>query len=362
MSQNDSLETALEAKMKRHDELHDLLADPKVISNSSEFQSLSKELAKLTPIVQEYKVFKKASEELLGIMKELSEDGHDLDYIQMAEDEKCQLEKTVQDLRQKMEDMILAGESGGDRDIIMEIRAGTGGLEASLFAGDLLRMYSRYAAKLGWRVEPIDASTSEKGGYKEVVVSISGKDVYSKLKFESGTHRVQRVPETEASGRIHTSAATVCVLPEAEDVDIEIRPEDIRIDVYRSGGAGGQGVNRTDSAVRLTHTPTGVVVTCQDERSQLKNKAKALRVLRARLFDAREQERKSKITESRRSQVGSGDRSEKIRTYNFPDRRITDHRIGFTVHNLENFLNGEIDDMVAALQAEERKLRLSKAQ
>jgi peptide chain release factor 1 len=222
-------------------------------------------------------------------------------------------------------------------------------------------MYSKYAAKKGWKVELIDSSTTEKGGYKEVIISISGTGVYGHLKFESGTHRVQRVPETEASGRIHTSAATVAVLPEAEEIDVEIRPEDLRIDVYRAGGKGGQSVNRTDSAVRLTHNPTGLVVTCQDERSQLKNKAKAMRVLRARLFDMRQQEQQAKITQSRRAQVGSGDRSEKIRTYNFPDRRITDHRIGFTVHALENFLEGEIDDMVSALKAEDRKLRLKVA-
>lgn len=361
MPHQEPFKDALEAKKKRFDELHVLLADPKVINNTSEFQSLSKELARITPIVGVYAEFLRASKELADIAHVLSEKGHDRDFIAMAEEEKHRLGSSVAGLKSKIEDMLLAGESGGDRDIIMEVRAGTGGLEASLFAGDLLRMYSKYAAKQGWKVEPIDASLSEKGGYKEVIVSISGKDVYSKLKFESGTHRVQRVPETEASGRIHTSAATVCVLPEAEDVEIEIRPEDLRIDVFRSGGAGGQGVNRTDSAVRLTHLPTGMVVTCQDERSQLKNKTKALRVLRARLYDFKQTEQQNKITQSRRAQVGSGDRSEKIRTYNFPDRRITDHRIGFTVHNLEEFLNGEIDEMIKALQAEERKLRLEQA-
>jgi peptide chain release factor 1 len=361
LAHKDTFTDALEAKSKRFNELHVLLADPKVITNNTEFQSYSKELARITPIVEEYRSYLKAVQDLADTRNVLSEKGHDKDFIVMAEEERHNLEKTVESLKSRIEDMLLAGESGGDRDIIMEIRAGTGGLEASLFAADLLRMYSKYAASKGWKVEPIDASTSEKGGYKEVVFSISGKDVYSKLKFESGTHRVQRVPETEASGRIHTSAATVCVLPEAEDVEIDIKPEDLRIDVFRSGGAGGQGVNRTDSACRLTHLPTGMVVTCQDERSQLKNKAKALRVLRARLFDLKQQEQQSKISQSRKSQVGSGDRSEKIRTYNYPDRRITDHRIGFTVHNLEDFLNGEIDEMVSALQAEERRLKLAQA-
>ena len=241
----------------------------------------------------------------------------------------------------------------------MEIRAGTGGLEASLFAADLLRMYSKYAARKGWKVEPIDASTTEKGGYKEVIFSISGKGAYSCLKYESGTHRVQRVPETEASGRIHTSAATVAVLPEAEEVDVGIRPEDIRIDVFRAGGKGGQGVNRTDSAVRLTHVPTGMVVTCQDERSQLKNKAKSLRVLRARLYEMKKGQIDKKRSDSRKSQVGSGDRSEKIRTYNFPGRRVTDHRIGFTVHSLEDFMEGELDEMITALKTEEKKMKLA---
>jgi peptide chain release factor 1 len=254
--------------------------------------------------------------------------------------------------------MVLEKESGGDRDIIVEIRAGTGGIEASLFAGDLLRMYSKYAARNGWKVELIDSSTSEKGGYKEVIFSISGQGVFGKMKFESGTHRVQRVPETEASGRIHTSAATVAVLPEAKEVEIDIKPEDLKVDVFRSGGAGGQGVNRTDSAVRLTHIPTGMVVTCQDERSQLKNKSKAMKVLRARLYDMQQREQMEKLTKVRRAQVGSGDRSEKIRTYNFPDRRVTDHRIGFTTHDLEGILEGDVDELVSALREEEKRLRL----
>jgi peptide chain release factor 1 len=348
-------------RKKRYDKLHELLADPAIIGNASEYQKFAKELAALTPMMREYDGYLKISADLKDLEKVLSEKSGDSEYLVLAEEEKHRLKNALKASSEKLEEMILEKESGGDRNIIMEIRAGTGGLEASLFAADLLRMYSKYAAKRGWKVELMDSSTTEKGGYKEVIISVSGSGVYGDLKFESGTHRVQRVPETEASGRIHTSAATVAVLPEAEDIDIEIKPEDLRIDVYRAGGKGGQGVNRTDSAVRLTHIPTGLVVTCQDERSQLKNKSKAMRVLRARLFDMKQQEQQAKITQSRRAQVGSGDRSEKIRTYNFPDRRITDHRIGFTVHNLEDFLEGEIDDMVRALKEEDRRLRLKAA-
>ncbi|MFA5147035.1 MAG: peptide chain release factor 1 [Candidatus Omnitrophota bacterium] len=352
-------EKVLEDKSRRYEELHRLVADPKVIGNTAEYQRYAKELSGITPVVEEYREYLKISHDLRDLVKVLHEKTHDKEYLVLAEEERHHLEKKLKESAARIEDMMLEGESDGDRNIIMEIRAGTGGLEASLFAADLLRMYSKYAAKKGWKVEPIDASTTEKGGYKEVIFSISGKMAYGRLKFESGTHRVQRVPETEASGRIHTSAATVCVLPEAEDVEMEIRPEDIRIDVFRAGGKGGQGVNRTDSAVRITYLPTGMVVTCQDERSQLKNKAKAMRVLRARLFDMKREEHDKKISASRKAQVGSGDRSEKIRTFNFPDRRVTDHRIGLTVHNLEEVLEGGLDDIIDALKAEEKKMRLA---
>jgi len=351
----------IEEKKKRCEELHKLLADPKVIANTEGYRSLAKELAGLTPIIREYDEYLTKSHDLKDLEKVLGEKHHDREFLVLAEEEKNKLETELADSESRLEELLLEKESGGDRNIIMEIRAGTGGLEASLFAADLLRMYSKYAAKKGWKVELIDSSVTEKGGYKEVVFSVSGKDVYGRLKFESGTHRVQRVPETEASGRIHTSAATVAVLPEAEEVEVEIKPEDLRIDVFRAGGKGGQGVNRTDSAVRITHLSTGTVVTCQDERSQMKNKQKALRVLRARLYDAREREKNAKISQSRRSQVGSGDRSEKIRTYNFPDRRVTDHRIGLTVHNLEGILEGEIDAIIDGLKAEEKKLKLRAA-
>ena len=350
-----------EDKKRRHEKLQELLSDPKVIANAAEYQGYARELSGLTSIVNKYNEYVRIAKDIKDLDKVLSEKGHDKEFIVLVEEEKHKLAKALEDCEGRLEDLILEKESGGERNIIMEIRAGTGGLEASLFAGDLLRMYSRYAAKKGWKVELIDSSTTEKGGYKEVIISISGDGVYGRMKFESGTHRVQRVPDTEASGRIHTSAATVAVLPEAEEVEIDVRPEDVKIDVFRSGGAGGQGVNRTDSAVRLTHLPTGMVVTCQDERSQLKNKSKAMRVLRARLFDLKQTEHNRKISEARRAQVGTGDRSEKIRTYNFPDRRVTDHRIGFTAHNLENILEGELDEMIDALRAEERKLRLETA-
>jgi len=351
------IDRVIEEKRKRYEKLHELIADPKIIANASEYQGYAKELAGLTPLIKEYDEYLKLSKDLKDLDKVIQEK-HDREFVVMAEEEKHRIAAVLKVSEARLQDMILEKELGNDKDVILEIRAGTGGLEASLFAGDLLRMYSRYAAKNGWKVELIDSSTSEKGGYKEVICSISGQGVYGKMKFESGTHRVQRVPETEASGRIHTSAATVAVMPEAEDVEIDVKPEDIKIDVFRAGGAGGQGVNRTDSAVRLTHLPTGMVVTCQDERSQLKNKAKALKVLRARIYDIQQHQRMEKLTQARRAQVGTGDRSEKIRTYNFPDRRVTDHRIGFTTHDLEGILEGSIDELVAALTAEERQLKL----
>ena len=353
------IEKIVAEKKKRFDELHLLLADSAVIANAQEYQRLAKELAGLTPLINEYTAYLKVVKDVRDLDHVLREKASDKEFLALVADEKLALEKIARDAESRMEEMVLEKESGGDKDCILEIRAGTGGLEASLFAGDLLRMYSKYAQKMGWKVEFIDASTSEKGGYKEVIVSITGKGAYGRLKFESGTHRVQRVPETEASGRIHTSAATVAVLPEAEEVDVEIKPEDLRIDVFRAGGKGGQGVNRTDSAVRLTHLPTNTVVTCQDERSQLKNKAKAMRVLRARLFDARQSERNAKITAERRAQVGSGDRSERIRTYNFPQGRVTDHRINLTLYSLPQIMAGDLDAVVNALVAHDQAEKLA---
>ena len=352
---------ALEEKRLRFEELERLVSDPKTIANNLEYQKMAKELSALRPIVEKYAEYRKVAEDIKGLESVLAEKGHDREFVHMVDEEARSLEARLKTVETELDNLLFSKEEGLDRDIIMEIRAGTGGLEAGLFAADLYRMYTRFAAKKGWKAENIDSNVSEKGGYKEVIFSISGKDVYGTLKYESGTHRVQRVPETEASGRIHTSAATVAVLPEAEDVDVEIRPDDLRIDVFRAGGKGGQHVNKTESAVRITHVPTGVVVGCQDERSQHKNKEKALRVLRARLYDMMKEEQAKKISRDRKEQVGTGDRSEKIRTYNFPDRRVTDHRIGFTVHNLEGVLEGDLEAMIQALKEAEKKLRLKGA-
>jgi len=344
-------------KKERLEEIQGLLSDPKVISNSALYQKYAKEMSSLKETVDKYNAYLKVEEgikESEAILE--SKDQHG-DLISLAKDEL----KTLGDRKKELQNELIAAMTEDpykDRDIIMEIRAGTGGIEASLFAANLFRMYSKFAAKKGWKIEMLSNNVTEKGGFKEVVFSISGKDVYGNMKLESGTHRVQRVPATEASGRIHTSAATVAVLPEAEDVDIEINPKDLQVDVFRAGGRGGQHVNVTDSAVRIRHKPTGIVVSCQDERSQHKNKTKAMRVLRTRIMDKLKQEQHNKRSEERKVQVGTGDRSEKIRTYNFPDNRLTDHRIGFTKHNLENILEGNIDELVLALKEAERKLKL----
>ena len=283
---------------------------------------------------------------------------HESDFIELAKAEIQELKDKQKNLKTELEEMLIEDDPDANRNIIVEIRAGTGGLEASLFASDLFKMYTKYAQKNGWKVDLMNTSESDAGGVKEVIFSIEGNGVYRKMKFESGTHRVQRVPTTEAQGRIHTSAVTVAVLPEAEEVDIKIDPNDIRVDVYRASGCGGQGVNTTDSAVRITHIPTDLVVTCQDERSQLKNKRKAMKVLRSRLFDHIRQQHMDKISSARKTQVGSGDRSEKIRTYNFPDRRVTDHRINLTLHKLEAVLEGDIDDIISELLLADKRLKL----
>ena len=350
----------LKEKKDRYDELQRLISDPKVIQNNILYQKYAKELSRLSGIVNRYSEYLKLSDELDAIEKDLGEEGHDKEYIELARKEREDLKKKLESLTSKLEESFLEEDEYADRNVIMEIRAGTGGVEAGLFAADLFRLYSKYASKQGWKIETISSSVTEKGGFKEVIFSISGQGVYRKMKYESGTHRVQRVPETEASGRIHTSAVTVAVLPEAEEVDVDINPSDLRIDVFRAGGRGGQHVNVTDSAVRITYLPTGVVVSCQDERSQHKNKAKGMKVLRARVLDKYKQEQHDKISKDRKKQVGSGDRSEKIRTYNYPGRRVTDHRIGFTIHKLELVMEGEIDEIIDALKEADRKVKLGK--
>lgn len=348
----------LETVLKRYDEIHVLISDNEIIADKERYHKLAKELSCMEDKVKKYREYKKIVSELEGTRHLLEKETHE-EILDMVKKEIIDLEKRRNELALELEEMILEEDPDANKDVIMEIRAGTGGLEASLFAGDLFRMYSKFAAKCGWKIEIMDSHTAEKGGFKEVIFAVKGKNVYKKLKYEKGAHRVQRVPITEASGRIHTSAVTVAVLPEAEDVDIAINPQDLKIDVFRASGAGGQSVNKVESAVRITHVPSGIIVTCQDERSQGKNKEKAMRVLKARLLDHITSKREAKIAKDRKQQVGTGDRSEKIRTYNFPDRRVTDHRIGLTIHNLDEIMEGKIEEIVEALMQAERKQKLN---
>ncbi len=345
----------LKATEERYRELERLLADHEVLSDKNQYQQYAKELSSITELVKTYREYKRISSEKKGLEELLSEKQGDKDFLELAKKEVEQLGVKEEELNSTIEKLTCEEEKGLDRDVIVEIRAGTGGLEASLFAADLYRMYNKFSSTNNWNVEVMNSHPTEAGGFKEVVFSIKGKEVYRKMRYESGVHRVQRVPATEASGRIHTSTATVAVLVEPEEVDFKIDPKDLKIDVFRSSGPGGQSVNTTDSAIRITYLPTGMVVICQDERSQLKNKHKAMRVLRARLLDEAQRAEKSKITEERRSQIGTGERSEKIRTYNFPDRRVTDHRINFTIHRLEAVLEGNLDEVVNALTEEDKK-------
>ncbi|HHV27808.1 MAG: peptide chain release factor 1 [Clostridiaceae bacterium] len=343
---------------KKYKELSLKIIDPKVMEDTQEWQKLAKEHAEVEPIVMKYREFNEAAK-TLEEDKEMLKEKLDDEFKEMLKEEITDLESQVAALEEELKILLIPKDPNDDKNVIVEIRAGAGGSEAGLFAGDLLRMYSMYAEKQGWKVEMMDSNNQGIGGFKEAIFMIKGKGAYSKLKYESGVHRVQRVPETEASGRIHTSTATVAVLPEAEDIDLEINPNDIRIDVFRSSGNGGQSVNTTDSAVRITHLPTGMVVSCQDEKSQHKNRDKAMKILKARLYDQLMTEQNQEIAEERRSQVGSGDRSERIRTYNFPQGRVTDHRINMTIHRLESFLDGDIEEIVEALittdQAEKLK-------
>ena len=339
---------------ERYAELEKFLADAQIINDKSQYQKLAKEYADATPIINTLKQCKDCVRQLEEL-KKLLQEKHDTEFESMAKAELQELEQRQQSLTNELNELLNPASAEDDRNLIMEIRAGTGGEEASLFAGDLFRMYSKYAESREWKVELMSDAPSETGGFKEIIFSVSGKKAAKYLKWESGAHRVQRVPTTEASGRIHTSAATVAVLFEPQEVEINIEPKDLKIDVYRSSGPGGQSVNTTDSAIRITHLPTGMVVTCQDERSQLKNRIKAMRVLRARLLDKMKQDEFNKTSQDRKQKIGSGDRSEKIRTYNFPDRRITDHRIGFTTYKLANVMNGELDELMDALSRAENE-------
>lgn len=342
----------------KYSELSEKVSDPEIIANQSVWQKYIKEMGEMEPIVKEYEQYKK-NKEALAETKEIFEMEDDEEMREMAREEIKELEAAIAKSEDDMKILLLPKDPNDDKNVILEVRAGTGGDEAALFGGDLLRMYLRYAERQRWKTEIIEMNDTGIGGVKEAVVMIKGKGAYSRLKYESGTHRVQRVPETESSGRIHTSAATIAVLPEVDDVEVKIDPNEVRVDVYRASGNGGQCVNTTDSAVRLTHLPTGLVVTCQDEKSQLKNKDKAFKVLKARLYDMMLQEQNDKISAERRSQVGSGDRSERIRTYNFPQGRMTDHRINLTLYKLDQFLDGDIDEAIDGLitqdQAEKMK-------
>ena len=339
--------------LEKYEELSKKVSDPDVIAKQKEWQKLMKEMSDLEPIVKEYTAYKKAKEELEEA-KEILDMEDDEELREMAREELKANEAAIEEFTENLKILLLPKDPNDDKNVILEIRAGTGGDEAALFGSDLLRMYLRYAERMRWKTELIESNETEIGGIKEVVMLVKGKGAYSRLKYESGVHRVQRVPETESGGRVHTSAASVAVMPEVDDVEVNLDPSDVRVDVYRASGNGGQCVNTTDSAVRLTHMPTGLVVTCQDEKSQIKNKEKAFKVLKSRLFDLMQQEQNDKIAAERKSQIGSGDRSERIRTYNFPQSRITDHRINLTLYKLDSFLDGDLDEVIDALITEDQ--------
>lgn len=344
----------LEDVEKRYDDLTVKISDPAVIAQNKEWQKMMKEHAELTPIVEKYREYKKAEQALKDSEEMLS----DPEMKELAQEEMKIAKEKISKLEEEIKILLIPKDPDDDKNIICEIRAGTGGEEAALFAGELFRMYSMYAERKHWKLEVLNENETELGGYKEITFMISGKGVYSRMKFESGAHRVQRVPETESNGRIQTSAATVAVLPVVEDVQIEINPADIKMEVFRASGAGGQHINKTSSAVRLIHIPTGIVAECQTERSQVQNREYAMRLLKSRLYEIEKAKQDAELTNARRSQVGSGDRSEKIRTYNYPQGRITDHRIGMSIYQMEDFLNGNLDGMIDALITADRAEKL----
>jgi len=352
-----NLTDKLEKIKERYEQITNQLSDPAVLNDREKMIKLNKERSELEDIVAVYEKYSKLIEDIKE-NKEIIKSSGDKELVEMAKADLQELEQSKDKLEEEIKILLLPKDPNDDKDVIIEIRAGTGGEEAALFAGDLFRMYSRYAELRGWKLEIIDINDTGLGGIKEVVFSLSGNNVFGDMKFESGVHRVQRVPETEASGRVHTSAASVAVLPEAEDVQIDINPNDLKIDIYRSGGAGGQNVNKVETAVRITHLPSGIVVQCQDERSQLKNRHKAMKVLKARLYDLELKKQNEKISAQRKSMVRSGDRSEKIRTYNFPQNRVTDHRIGLTLYNLTNIMAGHLDEFIEQLKLADRAEKL----
>ena len=351
----------LEFTEKRYQEINEKLMDPAVVSDNEQYVSLIKEYKNLTPIVEKYREYSKAKADFEEAKALLEEGGLDKDFKEIVQEEFETNKELLSTLEEEMKILLLPKDPNDDRNVIVEIRGGAGGEEAALFAHSLFRMYSMYAESKRFKCEVLNANETELGGVKEISFSIEGEGAYSRLKYESGVHRVQRVPETETQGRIHTSTVTVAVLPEAEEVEIEINPADLQIDTYRASGAGGQHVNKTESAIRITHLPTGLIVECQDERSQYKNKDKAMKILRSRLYEAKQREQEEQIASERRMQVGTGDRSERIRTYNYPQGRVTDHRIGLTLYRLEAILNGDLDELVDALSTADQTAKLKAA-
>ncbi|MGA3245751.1 MAG: peptide chain release factor 1 [Bacteroidota bacterium] len=347
----------LEKIVKRVQEIQQLLSDPAVASDQKRFRDLGRELRMLEPIVASYQRYKKASNDYKG-SKELLESVSDPEMKALAQEEYDTLKVQVASLEEELKVLLVPQDPNDTKNFIMEIRAGTGGEEAALFASDLYRMYTRFAERKGWKVELMDWNETGKGGFKEIVFAVSGENAYGTMKYESGVHRVQRVPETEAQGRVHTSAASVVVMPEVEDVEIEINPADLQFDTYRAGGKGGQNVNKVETAVRITHKPSGIVVACQQERSQFQNRERAMKMLRAKLYEVKINEQNASVAATRKSMIKSGDRSDKIRTYNFPQNRITDHRIGLTLYNLAGVIDGDLDEMIEKLRVAERAEKL----